>query len=438
MSVFAFGKPFDEQVAAFRIRLANLIPTTAWDDVWQSGHDTGFMVAGAMKAELLADIGAAVEKAITQGTTLAEFRRDFRQIVEARGWHGWTGEGTKKGEAWRTRVIYKTNMSTSYAAGRFAQLKAAGFKFWIYHHGNARDPRIEHLGWDGLVLGEDHPFWVSHYPPNGWGCTCYVTGARSEAAARRRAGKVVELPDSWDAISAKTGAPVGIDKGWAYAPGRSVADQINAAMVKLPKLPAPLGAALVTNLRPSAFDELDRQFAAFVDDALARHVEHKFMIIGALRPDWIAGAKANGVEVASSEIAVSDLNIQHAFRGTPHVTAKSTRAPNPAQKAKVNPVDLAWYRSLPGRLRSPTAVLLDKRKEPPHFLLIFDERGLKNKLVIEINTPPKKASGVMNAMQSARVVMIDDLIADLKGGGGRVVQIYGKPILQEKSDRKKR
>ena len=46
-------------------------------------------------------------RAVASGTSLEEFRRDFRGIVEDRGWHGWTGEGTRAGEAWRTRVIYR-------------------------------------------------------------------------------------------------------------------------------------------------------------------------------------------------------------------------------------------------------------------------------------------------------------------------------------------
>lgn len=256
MTVAAFNRPFAEQVAAFRLRLTNLTPTAKWDDVWQDGHDRAFMVAGATKADLLADLAAAVDKAVSQGTTLEEFRRDFREIVETRGWHGWTGEGTAKGEAWRTRIIYKTNMSTSYAAGRFAQLQAAGFKFWIYHHGNARDPRIEHLGWDGLVLPPDHPFWVSHYPPNGWGCTCYVSGARTESLARRRAGKDVELPTEWASISAKTGAPVGIDKGWAYAPGASVHQTVRTIAAKMETLDDRLSASLIQDLfRSRAFQE---------------------------------------------------------------------------------------------------------------------------------------------------------------------------------------
>ena len=83
-----FRKPFAEQVAAFRLRMANLVPTTRWDDLVRGQHDRGFMVAGALKADLLADLAAAVDKAIAQGTTLEEFRRDFRAIVEKNGWHG--------------------------------------------------------------------------------------------------------------------------------------------------------------------------------------------------------------------------------------------------------------------------------------------------------------------------------------------------------------
>lgn len=165
-----FRKPFAEQVAALRLRFGDLRPTARWDDLVGSEHDRAFMVAGAVKADLLADLAAAVDRAVSEGTTLDQFQRDFRQIVERHGWHGWTGEGTKKGEAWRTRVIYRTNVATSYAAGRMAQLRQAGFPLWVYKHSGAEHPRLDHLSWDGLVLPSDHPFWATHYPPNGWGC----------------------------------------------------------------------------------------------------------------------------------------------------------------------------------------------------------------------------------------------------------------------------
>ena len=228
-----FGRPFAQQVAAFRIRLVQLQGTANWKDVWQSEHDRAFMVAGAMKAELLADFAVAIDKAITKGTTLEEFRRDFAKAVEDHNWHGWTGEETEKGRAWRTRVIYKTNMATSYAAGRHAQLTAAEFAFWVYFHGGSREPRIQHLGWNGLILPADHPFWATHFPPNGWGCSCHVSGARSMAGAIRLGGNpALSLPDGWDAIDPRTGSPVGVGKGWAYAPGESVGRTVAALAEK--------------------------------------------------------------------------------------------------------------------------------------------------------------------------------------------------------------
>ena len=248
-----FRRPFRYQVAAFRLRLQQLAPTARWTDVWQEGHDRAFMVAGAMKADLLADLAAAVDKAISQGTSLEEFRRDFRRIVEERGWHGWAGEGTKRGEAWRTRVIYRTNMATTYAAGRWAQLRDAGYPLIVYHHGNSLEPRVQHLAWDGLVLPVDHPFWATHAPPNGWGCSCYVSGARTMEQARRLGGKPgKELDPGWQSPDPRTGAPKGIDKGWAYAPGASVKEDIVFLASKLGSLPRETSVALLQDQVRSA------------------------------------------------------------------------------------------------------------------------------------------------------------------------------------------
>lgn len=220
-----FHRPFTEQVAFFRRKLGNLVPTARWDDLEREAHDSAFMVAGAAKADLLADLGAAVDKAITEGRGLEEFRRDFRAIVAKNGWTGWTGEGSVKGEAWRTGVIYRTNSYTSYAAGRLAQLRAANFPFWVYRHGGSEHPRRSHLAIDGLILPSDDPAWAKLYPPSDWGCSCYVVGARSERAAKRLGGKPeVKLPANWERM---------LGKGWDYAPGASVSDEVNKFAGKL-------------------------------------------------------------------------------------------------------------------------------------------------------------------------------------------------------------
>lgn len=244
-----FRKPFNEQLIALRLRMLNLVPTSAWDDLLRAEHDRGFMVAGATKADLLADLAGAVEKAVAEGTTFETFKKDFRQIVTKHGWHGWTGEGTKKGEAWRMRVIFDTNLQTSYMAGRYAQLIAGKFKFWIYRHGGSFDPRPQHLAWDGLMLPPDHPFWLKHFPPNDWGCSCRVFGTNSLKAGERMGGKPdLKLEDGWDAPRAKTGTPAGIGKGWDYAPGASVADLINSLVPKYRNWPDSVAEGFLASL----------------------------------------------------------------------------------------------------------------------------------------------------------------------------------------------
>jgi hypothetical protein len=241
-----FKSPFPEQVAALRLRFADLRDTQAWTDLWQAEHDRAFMVAGATKADVLEDLAQAVDRAAAEGRGLEWFRTEFRRIVETKGWHGWTGEGTAGGEAWRTRVIWQTNMATSHAAGRRAQLVKAGFRYWVYRHGGSLDPRPQHLAWDGLVLPPDHPFWATHSPPNGWGCSCYVVGANGPAGIRAVGGDPAKtLPPGWEKADPRTGAPKGIDRGFAHAPGATVAETVRALVPKLDHLPARPSIALI-------------------------------------------------------------------------------------------------------------------------------------------------------------------------------------------------
>ena len=209
---------FQEQIAFFRGKLN--LPTERWDDIWQAAHDRAFMVAGAQKADLLNDLRAAVDKSL-KGGSIGDFRKDFAAAVQKSGWTGWTGEGPQAGEAWRTRVIYQTNMATSYAAGRWKQLNDPELlkvrPFWRYIHSDGViHPRPQHKAWgdSGLTLSAGDPFWLTHFPPNGWGCHCRVQAVRQPAA-----GASTQPPTGWNTIDPKTDAPAGLDKGWAYAPG---------------------------------------------------------------------------------------------------------------------------------------------------------------------------------------------------------------------------
>lgn len=185
------------------------LPTLHWTDLWQGQHARAFVVAGATRDALLADLRVAVDAAISQGETLEDFRARFRDIVARNGWTGWTGQGTAAGEAWRTSVIYHTNLRTAYMAGRWETLKE--FPYLKYQHNTVANPREQHQAWNGLIIATDDPWWRTHYPPNGWGCRCTVTGVstqRLRAEGRR--------PDA--APSATPGDP---PPEWAYNVGEA-------------------------------------------------------------------------------------------------------------------------------------------------------------------------------------------------------------------------
>lgn len=222
MAAASFNRPFVEQVDFLRRKIA--LPSERWDDIRKSAHDRAFIVAGAMKADLVADLHGAVVAAIEGGKSIEWFRQNFDAIVAKHGWTGWTGEGSRGGYAWRTRVIYQTNMATSYAAGRWAQLNdpdlVALRPYWRYHHADGvLHPRPLHLAWNGRVLPRDHEFWRTHFPPNGWGCHCSVSAASAADYAAAQADGRAEPPAGWGEISPKTGAPLGVDRGFDYAPG---------------------------------------------------------------------------------------------------------------------------------------------------------------------------------------------------------------------------
>lgn len=229
-----FNLPFREAANFFRAKLN--IPTDKWDDLWQDEHAGGFMVAGAKKADLLVDFRASVQKSIDGGMTLKEFQGRFDEIVTK---HGWAYNGSRN---WRSALIYDTNVSTANAAGRWQQLEDSAAPALKYVHAEGvMNPRPLHLAWHGITLPMDHPLWKTHYGPNGWGCHCRVV--------RAELSEITTAPAGYADLDPKTGAPYGIDKGWAYnvgQAGKQARETFIAA--KLASLPADISERLQAEL----------------------------------------------------------------------------------------------------------------------------------------------------------------------------------------------
>ncbi|NOR71665.1 MAG: hypothetical protein GQ532_18590 [Methylomarinum sp.] len=360
-----FNKPFNEQVEFFRQKLN--LPTEFYDDILKQAHDRAFVVAGAQKADLLDDLRKIVDKSIVEGKSIGWFRKEFDNIVKQRGWEGWTGSDSKAGRDWRTRIIYRTNIASSYAAGRWQQLNNPALlqtrPYWKYiHNDTVTHPRPLHVSWSGLVLRHDDPFWQTHFPPNGWGCRCRIT------AVREKEFKGEAAPD--DGLVSDTNRPQGIDKGWDYAPGahreilfKSLIEQ------KLINTSPSLGAEMWQTLKPVLQAEQARAVKTLVTtsvvsmkpvgDAVVAHV---------ISADTVMALKNTGINLEDSAIWLRDSDLIHAIRDKK--TARSASLP------------IAVWENLTGYLDT-AEVYLDSKDNA--LVYAFDVPTETGKVIIRLN-----------------------------------------------------
>jgi hypothetical protein len=234
--------PFAQQSQYFRNKLA--LPSASYDTILGDEHDHGFIVAGATKADLVNDFKNTIQQVIDDGQSIGWFREHFDQIVAKHGWTGWKGQDTPAGVAWRTRVIYTTNLRTSHAAARYAQMTTPEMlkrrPYWRWVHRSEQYPRPQHLAWHGMVLPANDPWFLEHYPPCEWGCNCIIEALNErEVRALGKSGPDAAPPDErYDFTVPATGEvvslPVGVGYGWNHIAGQSAAQQ--ALAIQLQKL----------------------------------------------------------------------------------------------------------------------------------------------------------------------------------------------------------
>lgn len=269
--------PFAEAIDHFRRKVS--VPSRAWTDLREGAHARSFTVAGATTLELVEDFRASVDRAISEGRTLADFRKDFDRVVAT---HGWSYKGTR---GWRSAVIYNTNLRMARAAGVWAQIEAnAATRPWVRYSAilDGRT-RPQHRDWNGIILRWDDPWWQTHAPPNGWNCRCHLESL-SDADLKRFGWTPTTNPPAieWetrtvtlaDGSKEQWDTPKGIDTGFGYAVGPSSLhgavppelagplppyqpDAPSAAPADLPPLPPPrpidAGAILPEGLAPEDY-----------------------------------------------------------------------------------------------------------------------------------------------------------------------------------------
>lgn len=375
MEVQVGSVPFKEAIAFFRDK--NDITTERWDQIDGLAHAKGFTVAGATNVDLLADIRSLLDDALANGTTIAEFRKGFDAAVQK---HGWSYKG-KRG--WRTRVIFDTNMRAARMAGRWAQFQRVKERrpFLIYMTVGDSRVRPQHRNWHKLVLHIDDAWWNTHFPPNGWGCRCTVINA-SQRDLDRLGLEVSEAPplDLIERVNPNTGevygmVPKGIDVGWNYNVGKAWLgpDQALGAKAANGLLQAEAAQAAAT-LTPV----LQPVFSRWVDDVMShKKPTGEMLSVGFISADIVDALITRKVDLATTLITISDREILHTLRDAKDGAGKG--------------LTIDFVRQLPTILRSPKAVLWDKRGNA--VLYIFDPQdgdARKGKFVVQVNFRTKE------------------------------------------------
>lgn len=163
-----------------------------------------FTVSGIAEADVLSMVFDSIGKALDEGTSFEAWKSSLGDLWERQGWTGI--------KAWRVDNIFRTNIQTAYATGRYKQMQAvkSARPYWQYSAVNDSRTRPTHRALHGKVYPADSEFWDTFYPPNGFRCRCSVK-TLSERQVKKRGLEVGEgngLGDLIEPIDPVTGDPL--------------------------------------------------------------------------------------------------------------------------------------------------------------------------------------------------------------------------------------
>jgi SPP1 gp7 family putative phage head morphogenesis protein len=223
-----------------------------WFDTWKDAHARAFTVAKTASLDVVGDIRDMVGKALSEGMTLAQFKKELKPQLQKKGWWGKkervneeTGEIEEymAGSPRRLRTIYETNLQTAYMAGRYkGQMEATDDLPYLQYiaviDGKTTDKCRE---MHERVFRADDPVWNEFYPPNHWGCRARVRSLsekmleRKGLTAESSDGRIVTqnvtvgkdangkpVSKQVSGLKLSNGGTFWAGPGWNYNPGSSL------------------------------------------------------------------------------------------------------------------------------------------------------------------------------------------------------------------------
>jgi SPP1 gp7 family putative phage head morphogenesis protein len=122
---FALNLTPEKAVAYFEkkgIKISN-----TWREALKNSRLHAFTITKVMSADILKDFKELLEKAIREGTSLANFKEQIKNILANRGWLGRKISevpGQEKIDSpWRLELVYRTNLQSAFNHGRWDRVQ---------------------------------------------------------------------------------------------------------------------------------------------------------------------------------------------------------------------------------------------------------------------------------------------------------------------------
>lgn len=140
-----------------------VLPDIYYDELPQEIRRMAFTVSGMTRMDAIDDVLKSFERAEAEGMDFADWADSFNVDEFER-----LTESHKK-------TVFTTNMTTQYNNGRLQVGINSDTLVYLKYQATLDDrTRPNHAAMDGITLPINDPFWLTHTPPNGYNCRCFV------------------------------------------------------------------------------------------------------------------------------------------------------------------------------------------------------------------------------------------------------------------------
>lgn len=396
--------PADAEALAY-FRDKDIRPSFSYKDVTPQENAFAFTVAKMTKLDLLDDTKAAMDSVLSDGKTFREFAQELKPQLEKKGWWGRkqmidpkTGKvrEVQLGSSRRLRTIYDANLRAARAAGQWQRIQRTKryIPYLLYQLGPSVHHRVQHVAWEGTLLPVDDPFWSEAYPPQGYGCKCWVRQVGHEERARLISSGYQD-PLAPQAIDPTTGLPTGhlVQRNTPVKIERpafkwkTYRNRRTGRTVRVPEGVDPAWQGNTGQNRVRVIRELLAEKISSADQQLARQAVRS-IVTSPVLPEYIdevaakaealrdsetpaarAAAKAVAAPIGELPIGMIDRDIQKVAGSTTQLVRLSPET-LAKQLAHHPEIDAGAYRSLDWVLRAGTVI-----RQTDQALIFFGRDG---------------------------------------------------------------